>query len=187
VPAPSLSAVERHPQYERILKAMTANQTDQQIAAWVNPRLDRTTLWRFRKNKLQPMLQQRAQGPAMVAQALQDAGIIRDAEEMHVATKAVMAATAASAAADPLLARIMEHQRTLDAAIGFACDHEDPKSVAACVATDLKGLELHARLTGRLESQQGPSVAIQIVCPAQGNAPTVTASDDGITIDIGSK
>ena len=146
--------VERHPQYSRIIQAMAERVPDSQIAKaqWLKPPIDRTTLWRFRKTKLEAKLQQAALGPATVAATLQAKGLLANTDQVNEAVNAVVAATVARLGADPYLARIARHQQTIDDSLQDARADKDGRTVAALIGTDLKGLELDARLTGRLET-----------------------------------
>jgi hypothetical protein len=159
-------------QRQKVIDALLAGQSLRKVAKLAG--VSHTVVDDYKRKVFTPTL-----NAAQKLNAVKE--LAQSPQEQVVATTTLTRAVLHS---DPLLARIAEHQQTVDAAIGFACDNEDPKSVAALISTDLKGLELHARLTGRLESQQGPSVAIQIVCPAGAQQPTIRPEDGGVTIDI---
>jgi hypothetical protein len=146
------AAVERHPQYEEIMRAMVAKQTDGQIASWVKPPLDKTTIWRFRKNRFQQVMQRAAMVPATVAQALQDQGLLRDTADISRAVKAVVQATVQSAAADPFIARMEESRLRRERMLAKAEEADDFRGFAALDRNDITALELHARLEHRLDA-----------------------------------
>jgi hypothetical protein len=174
------SSIETHPQRNQIVEGLLSGRSYREIGESVTPRVSAMALHRYKAKRIGPTLD----GAGVLSKALQTLAQANGQDAVPLDPKAV---TQAALLADPLLARIARHQQTIDGSILEAQADKDGRTIASLIGTDLKGLELHARLTGRLESQQGPSVAIQIVCPAQGNAPTVTASDDGVTIDIGQK
>jgi hypothetical protein len=150
-------AVETHPQRKRIIDALLAGQSVRAIAATLDPPMHYTALDRYRREKMQPALRNAAQSAKVLARATSI-----PANEIPPETAVSLNRAAARALQDapivqPYLARIAEHQQTIDAAIGFACDNEDPKAVAALVTTDLKGMEFHARLMG--VSLDGPRQA----------------------------
>lgn len=117
--------------------------------------------------------------------------IANNGNTLHqVSTQAVMKA-ALAVQADPFISRVMELRRdrqgVKDACLQ-ATEVPDLATWAKLDGNDLKELELHARLAGRLDSA-GPQVNVQIVIPAT-SAPQSTPidyADDVLTIDIGSK
>jgi hypothetical protein len=173
------AAVERHPQYEEIMRAMVAKQTDGQIASWVKPPLDKTTIWRFRKNRFQQVMQRAAMVPATVAQALQDQGLLRDTADISRAVKAVVQATVQSAAADPFVARIEALQADRARIKAKAEETGDFRAWVAADRNDITALELHARLERRLDggAPTGTTTIAFITLPG-GNAGVGQALDE---------
>lgn len=168
--------IDKLPQADRkkVIDALIAGQSLRKVAKLAG--VSHTVVDDYKRKVFTPTL--------MAAQKLNAVkALAQTPQEQVVATTSL---TRAALHSDPLLSRIAEHQQTIDAAIGFACNNEDPKSVAALVSTDLKGLELHARLTGRLDSTPQNQVNIQIVCPVSPGAPAVE-QEAVTTIDIGSK
>jgi hypothetical protein len=178
-PRQRLSIVERHPQYDEIIRAMAANETDSSIGARIKPQLDRTTLWRFRKDKLQERLQRAAQGPATVVQALQEQGLLRDTGDISRAVKAVVAATSAVCGADPFVARIEAGYAARSRIKDLAEQKGDLKAWAAVDRNDITALELHARLERRLDAgaPTGTTTIAFITLPG-GNAGVGQALDE---------
>jgi hypothetical protein len=172
------SVIERHQQRALIDSMLVEKRPLREIGRSVTPPVSAMALHRYNEKHIKPTLE----GVATLSKALQS---LAEGSVMDPALLDSKSVTQAALAADPLLARIARHQATIDGSILDAQADKDGRAIASLIGTDLKGLELHARLTGRLESQQGPSVAIQIVCPAGAQQPTIKAEDGGVTIDIG--
>lgn len=137
-----VSSLESHPQRQKIVEAIVAETPYRLVSAWTNPKVSPAAISRFAsriKSRTADTIHQ-----AKVAIANIDKGVTPELEQ--AVTRAAL-----TAAADPFVARILKHQATVDAEIGTAAG--DARGIAALVSTDLKGLELHARLTGRLETR----------------------------------
>lgn len=164
--------VENHPQRKYIIDALLCGRPLRQIAGTLQPSVSIMALQRYKAKIVKPALSN-AVIVAKVSGKLPPNGKTIESPDLTEDEGAVVLRTATNVLrnapiTDPYLARIQEHQRTIDAAIGFACDNEDPRSVAALVATDLKGIELDARLTGRLDHDkpnQSISLAVMVNIP----------------------
>lgn len=164
--------VESHPQKQEIIDALLSGSTLRAIAVTLDPPVSVMALCRYRKSIVRPALR-RAAAVAKV-QKLSDAngktmerhGITAVSDD--VAPALVQEASLALKHAemtDPYLARIAKHQATIDAAIAEA---DDGKTIAALVGVDYKGIELDARLTGRLDHDkpnQSISLAVMVNIP----------------------
>jgi hypothetical protein len=152
--------VERHPMFSQILEALVRGDSAYEIHKWARPKIAESTLTRYRNTKLAPAVQAQAAAPMAMAQALQARGLLPDNEEV---AEVVAATSAVLAGADPLLQRIEKHQDIMDQAL------KDPEVKLGAkmdvIRTDLKGIELFAKLTGRLDKDVKPGVKIQIVNP----------------------
>ena len=169
------NSLEAHPQFDQILEAIVRGDGNAAILSWCNPPVNTTTLYRFRKFRLPRAIRNRAAAPMAMAEALQRKGLLPDTEEV---AQIVAATAAVQAADDPLLKRLTVHQEIIDRHL-----KDDKLKIGAAVALiscDLKGIELYAKLTNRL---QAPSTGmnITIVNPQ----PSTKAEGDGPVVDIG--
>jgi hypothetical protein len=168
-------AVEQHPQFQQILDWIAAGKDCESIAGKLQPPLHSTTIWRYKRNKLQAAMQ----GPASVISDLAAKGLLRQDIQPAQALQAAVSAGAAALAADPLISRIQQHRAIVDAKISEA----GAQGAASLISADLKGLELEARLTGRLDSTAGAQ-SLTVVCGDihvhQADAPR----EPGVTIDL---
>lgn len=99
-------------------------------------------------------------------------------QAMAVAQEALRAAPII----DPYLARTAQHRQTIDRSLADAVADKDGKTVAALIGVDLKGLELDARLTNRLDNRPaGPDLTIQLMVGIPRHSPTVDVQCKAIT------
>ena len=170
---PGAPSVEQHPQFDEILKAMMGGQKDTEIRKWMWPKLDVMALSRFRRFRMQKVIAGMSTVPSAMAMALQKKGLLPDTEEVAQ----IVAATAA-VMADPLVDRIKKHQELIDEQL------QKPKLTAGgasmLINTDLRGIELYAKLTNRLQAPSS-GVSITIVNPQ----PTKKGDILSPIIDIG--
>jgi hypothetical protein len=157
-------AIEQHPQYPQILDWIAQGVDNPTIAKRLQPPIDQSTIWRFRRKRLVPALQ----GSAAVVNDLARKGLLRDDIHPEHAMQAIRDASVQSVAADPLRSRILKHMETLDAAIQDARDDKDARGIAALISTDLKGMDLDARLSGRLDAGPKYSTVTFVLMAAQG-------------------
>jgi hypothetical protein len=182
--ASKLSSIESHPQRQKIIEAILAGSTLRQITAWANPPVSTASICRFKRNALAKV--QDSLSAANLAIANRDTDLPPDSTIVKQDVSLAVTRAALTAAADPFIARIQKHQATLDAAITDAAADKDARGIASLVSTDLKGLELHARLAGRLDTP-AQQTNIMIVCPAGAPEPAVTLEPDAVVIDIGKR
>ena len=150
--------VEGHPQVQKVLDGLLAGVPYHKIGQSVTPPLTAMAIMRYKKRFLEPTLK----GAGELVRSLQS---IANGERPEKELDPV-AVTRAALAADPYLSRIARHHETIDNSLAAATKKKDGKAVAALVGVDLKGLELDARLTGRLETSAG-SVTNHFYCLAQ--------------------
>ena len=156
---------------EKVLDAMLAKQTLQQIAAWCKPEVSEATLSRWRMKIFHRKLATQS--------AVIDAIANKDQNKKQAVSTAVQRAVTI-ATLDPFTARLHQHQATIDKSLNTT---EDPLAVAALISTDIRGLELNARLCGRLENA-GSQTIINIVTPQAQPAEPAQPADCYGTIDI---
>lgn len=169
-------AVEMHRQYPQILDWIAQKQSPVEISAKLKPPISRCTIWRYIRDKVKPALQ----GPAAVVNDLAERGLLSQEVTPNQAMQAVLSATVAGMKADPLLSRIQAHRATVDAKANGAT----AAGAAALIGADLRGIELEARLTGRLDTGS-TQVNIAIVTPAApGALGPASPESDCVTIDI---
>jgi hypothetical protein len=158
-------AVETHPQRQDILNWLDAGEDAAAIARKLRPKLHSTTIWRYQRKERSRALDA-AKIPSSVVSALEQRGLLKDGAEVSQIAQVIANAAETQLAADPYLARIAEHRKTIDASLKDASTAKDGRTVAALVGVDLKGLELDARLTNRLDSAAAGNQTIVIVTPA---------------------
>jgi transcriptional regulator with XRE-family HTH domain len=138
------AAIDKLPEVERqeVVNALLAGKPLREVAKLAG--VSHQALSVYKRDKLIPTLQ-----------AAQKVNALRAlAETPAQQTQSVATLTRAALSADPILARIAQHQNQVDSKIAGA----DPKGTAALISADLKGLELSARLTGLLDT--GSSVTV---------------------------
>jgi hypothetical protein len=169
-------AVETHPRKAYIEKELLNGTSVRTIAATLDPPIHYTALARYSRKVIRPVIQRNAERIAeRIAQQTARApvkaisklsGVPRnsvDPDTAQIVLRETENVLRDAPIVQPYLARIAEHQQTIDAAIGFACDNEDPKAVAALVTTDLKGMEFHARLMGvNLDGQRQAATEVNL-------------------------
>lgn len=165
-------SLDQHPQLPQVLDWIALGKSDSWIAKKLQPRLDPTTIWRYRKRRMQA----ETNPAANVVDILKSKNLISETASVSDLTHAIESATVPSLQADPIRARLARHRDTIDASLAAA---DDGKTVAALVGVDLKGLELDARLTGRLDAP-----TVQVVNMVMVPASEALASMQPQAIDI---
>lgn len=164
--------VENHPQRKYIIDALLNGRPVRAIAATLDPALHYTSLQRYKKRHVRPAIAKAVAVAKLSGQVYTNTKTIKtnDVETVSedVAGVVLDEATQALQTApivQPYLARIRQHQATIDGAIEDAKKDKDGRTVAALVTTDLKGIELDARLTGALDTTRpsGPDVNIALM------------------------
>ena len=173
-------AVESHPQRKYIIEALTNGVPLRKLAATLDPPIYFTSLQRYKLAMVKPALR----NAHALAQVLAKSKTISDEDLQQITATTAAQAIQAQPVIQPYLARIAKHQETIDSAIVNAQADQDGRTAAALIATDLKGMELHARLNHCLDAPAGPAIAIQIVVPTAAQVRTGPA-DDGDVVDIG--
>lgn len=177
-----VSAIEGHPQRHKIIEALLAGQTLKQIAAWTEPAVSTAAICRWRRNAIAPANQAlSAIAPNNDIHAIPTAA--------HVDHQAVTRVALLNAA-DPFLTAVA-HQTTrrarwmrdIEDAGDYSDNGPDYKTLAVLDRNDQSGLELHARLAGRLDAPAQNQTNIMIVCPASHTE--AVQEPDVVTIDIG--
>lgn len=140
------------------------------IAAWCNPPLSTSAICRFKMKSLSFTRDALASASSTISNngATQENGVIQAA-----------ARTAMALAIDPFVQRCLQHQQTIDDALTETKAGKGKDTVAGLVGADLRGLELYAKFTGRLDS--GTHIQVSVVV---GGAGSTAAEPDGLTIDI---
>ena len=186
-----VSSLESHPQRQRIINAILAGSSLRQIAAWAEPKVTESAICRWKQKAAATFRNTRAEIADAVTNSLayNDANtpIAPNSEVIRAATQAALVA-----ASDPfLLAAEKQAKRRsrwmdeIETAGDYSDNGPDYATLAKLDRNDQTGLELHARLAGRLDTGTHNTVNVAIVCPTQADAPE--PQWEGITIDIGSK
>lgn len=160
---PGARKVEEHPQFDEILKALVAGQPIKAIQRWMWPKMDFMAISRFKRFRMAQALENVNKAPITMAMALKEKGLLPDTKEV---ADVVAATAAAMVNDDPLVARIKKHQDLVDERL------KNPKLTAGATAvlinTDLRGIELYAKLTNRLQAPAtGVNITIVNPQPAQ--------------------
>jgi hypothetical protein len=154
-----VSSIDKHPQRATIIEGLLAGKSLRAIGNSVNPPVHHVVLHKYKRKHIQPTMD----GAAVLSTALK---ALADSGEGNGVTIDAVTATRAALLADPYLARTAQHRATIDRSLTQAEADGDGRTVAALIGTDLKGLELDARLSGRLDSAQAANQTIYIVTPA---------------------
>jgi hypothetical protein len=165
-------AIEGHPEHRKIIDAILAGKPVRVIAASVTPPVSYMAVQRYRSKVVAPALA----NSATLSKVLTAQGF--NAVET-LSTPNVTDVTRAALQADPILQRIAAHRQTVDSKIIEA----QPAGAAALISADLRGLELEARLTGRLDSA-APTTQINIVGPITIDQRHLPADYSGEVIDL---
>lgn len=169
-------AVERHPQKDYIVNSLLAGVPIRKIAATIQPTIHYTTINQYRMTVIRPAIKNatilaRVSGIDKTMPSEQLAGVV-----LQETTKSLQAAPIV----DPYLARIAQHAATIDRNLVNAEADGDGRTVAALVGVDLKGLELDARLTGRLDTVGATTTTIYVMTPQAA----VTIGGSGPVVDV---
>lgn len=177
--ANAIPTIDRMPEAERkkVLDALISGQTLRSISRMTG--LSTQAISKYKKKVVLPAL--RASTYLPNSDQLVDNGQSRAFQHGTVAKDIVRT----SPFRDRVESLWQRSAALLDRAEAAASTAQEIASVSTLLNQAHKNLELLGKYTGELEQQAtGPSVAIQIVCPAGGGSPRVTG-DDALTIDVG--
>lgn len=180
--AKPVSSLESHPQRHRIIEAIAANRPLTEVSAWTDPPVSRAALNRFKSRAI-------AEHNERIIAAKK--AIANSDNELGRAEHGAVQRAALAVAVDPFLQSVMrqterrgrwmrdiEEQGEVDPERG-----PDYKTLAVLDRNDQSGLELHAKLAGRLDAGAN-QVTVQVVFGAQGPAAPAEIEFDGVTLDI---
>lgn len=150
-----------HPMEDQIVQALLRKDTPQKIAQWVKPKVSVSAIREYGL-RLRAAVRESSAAPSAMAQALQARGLLTDSPEV---AEIVEATSAVLAQSDPLLSRVRRNYEALDdqMVVELAKPPSKRNAAAICglVSTDLRAVEMEARLTRRLDSPaQGLSITI---------------------------
>jgi len=140
-------ALDSHPQKQKAIDWLLAGQSVRAVAARLHPPVSFNAVQRYKEAVVRPA----ARAAATISAAIGNGKSLPDNPLSPAVTTAVQSAIQAQPVADLYLSRIAQHRATTDRCVSQAVEDGDHRSVAALISTDLKGLELDARLTGRLD------------------------------------
>lgn len=152
-------AVDSHPQKKAIVEALLARVPLRQIAATLDPPLHFASLQRYKLAVVRPAVK----NAHALARVVGQAKSMTEEQISDLANAASGQAIQAQHVADPYLDRIAKHQQTVDDSLTDARAEKDGRTVAALIGADLKGMELDARLTGRLDSGNSSTTNIYML------------------------
>jgi hypothetical protein len=171
----SQTAIESHPQRQSILEALAAGQSPQKISKWCNPPLSHVAIWRYRRNHGLPAMQ-RAE---TIVKALQKQGLLKDGEEIGNRAEAIKTVTEQVALDDPILSRIQKSYDRMDGAFATITETKAYDQLAALENAESRKIELHARVTGRLNDNAGTTNNVQILVLPPSTRPESLQSAQG--------
>lgn len=169
--ARSTSSIETHPQRQRIVESICAGQTLREIASWTNPPVSQMAISRFKSRAM-----------VLTAKALNQATSSISKQGDSVTEQGVQAVTRAAlaVAVDPFLSRVAHLDAERERLKRVAEGNNNLGAWSALDGNDLRALELHAKLAGRLDA--GTHIQVSVVVPSTArNAP---AEPEGMIIDI---
>lgn len=154
-------AVESHPQRAAITELLLGGASTRMVANSAKPHLTQSAVQRFKERFIDPALDKARKAryanlsstitPERATEALQRA------EERPLARSLVE-----SAVSDPLISRVSATYERLDRVLDTAESNGERPLVAGLVGANLRAIELHAKLTGRLSEDRAPAAVIQI-------------------------
>lgn len=160
-----------------IIEGLLAGKSLRAVGNSVTPPVHHVVLHKYRQKHIQPTLD----GANSLSNALK--ALAENSGGNSVAIDPITA-TRAALLADPLRARIAQHQAVVDRSLVKAESDGDGRTVAALIGTDLKGLELDARLSGRLDSAQTTTVHYVMAPTIQITVAGVESRNEQVTIDV---
>lgn len=179
------SSIKGHRQEQRIIDALAAGTPYRDIASWTDPPVTPMALSRYKRSAVDALLRRVTEANAAVAN--------NDTNLTTVNSNAVTQVALAQAS-DPFLLAAQKQTdrrgrwiREIENAGDYTDSGPDYATLAKLDRNDQTGLELHARLAGRLDAPGANQTNIMIVCPATQQAPSVTLEPDAVVIDIGTK
>ncbi len=185
-------AIDRLPESERkkVLDALIAGETLESIAKRTG--ISRNAIGRYKRNHLVPALRAATYSP------IPD-GLTRDSNSQithrGAIAKEIIRTTPFRERLQSMWERAERVMNQAEAAVRVGTNEDgetvfgsqDLSVLAPLMNQAHKNLEMLGKLTGELDQErQGPSIAIQIVCPAGGQTPRVVANpaDDGAVIEV---
>lgn len=166
-----MSTIETHPQRQRIVESICAGSTLREIAAWTNPRVTPMALSRFKAKAM--AITDNAVAAVKTAIALNKNDLTQ--VDPKLVTKAALAV-----AVDPFLSRVAHLDAERERLKRVAEGNNNLGAWSALDGNDLRALELHAKLAGRLDA--GTHIQVSVVVP--GTASNAPAEPEGMVIDI---
>lgn len=164
-----------HPLRERIDEALLSGMHYRAVsnAEWLKPKLSTTSIFNYWKKVIQPRLGANTN----IVKALRDGGLLNGTASVHAVGTALQSVTQAQLAADPYISRMAQQDSERLRIKGLAEAKEDYRTWAALDKNDLSATELHARLTGRLDSSAGTTTNNVMVFMPSGQIPTAEVID----------
>lgn len=178
------SSIESHPQRKKIIDALVSGTSYRDITAWTDPPVTPMALSRYKRSSVDALLRHVTEAKSSMVNT--NTG---EAEINSEAVTRVALATASDPfllAATKQMARRERWMRDIEDAGDYSDSGPDFATLAKLDRNDQTGLELHARLAGRLDSGAVNQTNIMIVCgPDRQVQPE--PMDDGVVIDIGQR
>jgi hypothetical protein len=176
-------AIESHPQKQRIVDAILAGDSIDTIAAWCDPPLHRTTIARYKRDRVAPAL--RKQGES--AKVLRENELLRQTVQDSGVGQEIATATRQALAGDPIISRLNRKFERLDKRmVALAPDASVDEFVkledAECKAIDRYGKAmLHPGFVAQAAPTTDNRTQIVVVLPSAQAAPRAI---EGEVIDV---
>lgn len=195
----ALSAVETHPEKQKIIDQLLAGRSVRAVARSVAPQVDWSSIQRYKMKIIKPAIERASAGErVLMGEGHQKQVVVApqaDTEATQIARQSIQDAPVLSIFRQRLEKLNGRIDRTLDKAESAVKTVRDPETgEQVVVGADIgvmapilnqahKNLEMLGRATGELEPAGGSGVSIQIICPtAPADAlPRVTfANSEGV-------
>ena len=139
--------IDRHPQKQRIIDALLRQESPYSIAKWVNPPVNKVTIWRYRCSHIAPALQR----AAARAKLLEKQGLAEPNTELSPEAKQIVAEAKLDLVEDPIMARVNAKYARFDQVIPGTIASKDYAAFASVDKAETAALRFHAELYGRLQ------------------------------------
>jgi malonyl CoA-acyl carrier protein transacylase len=161
----------------KIIEAIAAGRPYREITAWAKPAVTTMQLSRFKGRSVDTIIRHVTDAKVAIANNDKEIGSVESQAVMRAAM--VTAADPFLRAAEKQSARRARWMDEIESAGDYTDAGPDYQTLAKLDANDMKGLELHARLAGRLDAPGANQTNVLIVCGEMPARPAPVSLDDG--------
>ncbi len=170
-----VSSLSDHPQRQRIIDALVAEQPYRIIQSWTEPKVSTGALARFKQSCVAELI-----GANRKQSGRGGAAAIYDGPGANNQLRSAMAAQSS-----PFRPRLDQLWHAAERTLVRAEAAEDVGQVAPLINAAMRTVEVLGRATGELTAGDSNTLNVMVVCPSSNQAQPVP--DDVLTIDIGPK